>query len=179
MSKHIETFKSWAESFHQDVAAIKQLLESETAHSEARKFAAAALNYLVTRMDLVPDSTVGIGALDDVMVVRACMAMAQGHALGDLPGDAEISIGRLGNDADRVAEFLGRELNDRFRQYVARLTETAVRGRTPQNVVDDEAARKALYADVDEEIKRSVPVVIKDPADAELQLRAYLTHKLK
>jgi hypothetical protein len=46
-------------------------------------------------------------------------------------------------------------------------------------IVADAAARTALYAEVDHEIKRSVPVVVNDPADAELRLKAYLTHKLK
>lgn len=178
MSKHIDTFKSWSESFHQDVEALKQLVESETAHEEARKLAAAALNYLVTRMDLVPDHTAGIGAFDDVMVLRICMSLASSHAFGDLPGEAEYTLGRLGNDAEKLKEFLGRELYDKLRSYCAKLTETIVRGRSPAQIVDDPAARKALYAEVEDELKRAAPVVVEDAEDAELRLKAYLAHKL-
>lgn len=179
MSNAIETLRSWSDTFHQDVDALKKLVEADGAHAEARRLAAAALNYLVTRMDLVPDWAEGIGALDDVMVVRCCVALAHAHPLGDLPGDAEITLARLSNEADRLPDLLGRELADKLKAYCARLTETAVRGRTPGDVVADEAARKALYGDVEEELKKSVPVVVTDPADAELQLKAYLEHKLK
>jgi hypothetical protein len=54
-----------------------------------------------------------------------------------------------------------------------------VRGRAPSQLADDAAARKALYRELDDELKRSVPVVLKDPVDAEVRLKAYLTHKLK
>lgn len=54
-----------------------------------------------------------------------------------------------------------------------------MRGRTPANVLADAAARKALYAEVDDEVKKTVPVVITDAADAEVRLKAYLSHKLK
>jgi len=179
VSKFIETYKSWTESCHADVDALKKLIEFESAHLESRKLAAAALNYLVTRMDLIPDHESGIGALDDVMVIRVCVSLAQAHPLGDLPGDAEYTLGKLGNDSDSLLDFLGGETFGKLKQYCAKLVDASVRGRTPQNIVSDAAARKALYGDVEEELKRSVPVVIKDPADAELRLKAYLSHKLK
>jgi uncharacterized membrane protein YkvA (DUF1232 family) len=179
VSKHIETFKSWSESFHEDVVALKALVEAPQAHVDARKLAAAALNYLVTRMDLVPDHEQGIGALDDVMILRMCVSLASAHPFGDLPGDAEVVLARMANDAERMRGFLGGELFDKLKKYASRLTETAVRGRHPSQIVDDDAARAALYGDVDLELKRSVPVVITDAADAELRLKAYLTHKLK
>ncbi len=179
MSKAIETFKSWAESINQDVAALKTLVESESASLEARKIAAAGLSYLVTRMDLIPDWNEGIGALDDVMVLRVCAQLASAHPMGDLPHDAEITLSTLANDADRLKTLLGFELADKLKKYCTRLVDTAVRGRTPLMAVTETSDRKALFADVDEEVKRSLPAVIKDPADAELQLKAYLQHKLK
>jgi len=178
VSKHIETFKGWSDSFNEDVAALKKLVEHTGAHREARRLAAAALNYLVTRMDLVPDHEQGIGALDDVMVLRTCVSLASTHPFGDLPGDAEITLARLGNDADRIEDFLG-PIYDKLKVYCTKLVDSAVRGRSPSQIIDDAAIRKALYDDVELELKRSVPVVIKDAADAELRLKAYLTHKLK
>ena len=53
-----------------------------------------------------------------------------------------------------------------------------MRGRTPKQIVDEPSARLALYNEVEEEIKRSVPVVVSDPEDAELRLKAYLKQKL-
>ncbi|MCA9676616.1 MAG: DUF1232 domain-containing protein [Kofleriaceae bacterium] len=178
MSKHIQIFKGWAETLRQDADAMKALVESADADEEARKLAAASLSYLVTRMDLVPDWSEGIGALDDVMVLRVCAALVSGHALGSLPSSAEIDLGRMGNDVEKIYDFLGGELLGKLKSYCVKLTESTVRGRTPGVILTDDAARAALYADVEEEIKRSGVVVIADADDAELKLKAYLTHKL-
>jgi len=179
VAKHIDTFKSWADTFRPDVAALKALIESENADLEARKLAAAALSYLVTRMDLIPDWNEGIGVMDDIFVVRVCAQMATAHKLGDLSHDAEVTLGRLANEADKILDFLGGDLYDKLRQHCAKLEDVAVRNRTPKNIIEEGAARLALYAEVEEELKRSVPVVVSDPEDAELRLKSYLKQKLQ
>jgi uncharacterized membrane protein YkvA (DUF1232 family) len=179
VSKHIETFKGWADSFRQDVDAMKAVVASTGADAESRRLAAGALNYLVMKLDLVPDHNEGIGIVDDVMVLRVCAMLATtSHKLGDLAAAAEVSLGRMANEADAVAAFLGTEQYDKLKAYCAKLGETAVRGRTPAQLVADENLRKQLYVEIDDELKRSVPMVVKDPADAELRLKAYLKHKL-
>src|SRR5262245_39816042 len=85
VAKHIETFKSWSETIVADVSALEDLVKAAKADPEARRLAAGALGYLVTRLDLVPDSQEGIGSLDDVMVLRVCSQLATNHNLGDLP----------------------------------------------------------------------------------------------
>jgi len=179
VAKHIQNFKSWSETIVSDVAALEKLVEAEGAEGEARRLAAGALSYLVMRLDLVPDHEQGIGALDDVMVLRVCAQLAGGHGLTGVDEDAEITLSRLANEADQIADFLGTQSYDKLRQYCVKLAETPVRGRHPGQIIADEAARKALFAEVDEEIKKTVPVIITDAEDAELRLKAYLTHKLK
>jgi len=179
VAKHIEIFKSWSETIVTDVAALKAVVEATGAQAEARRLAAGALGYLVTRLDLVPDSQEGIGALDDVMVLRVCAQLAAGHGLDAVDAEAEITLARMANEAETVGRFLGAQAYDNLRAYCAKLAETQVRGRAPATVIADPAARKALFDEVDEQIKRAVPVVIKDPDDAELRLKAYLMHKLK
>jgi uncharacterized membrane protein YkvA (DUF1232 family) len=178
VAKYIDTFKGWTDTFREDVSALKSLLESKDADLEARKLAAAALGYLVTRMDLVPDFNEGIGAFDDVMVLRVTAQLTAGHKLGTLSSESDMALGRLQNEADHIAHFLGKELYDKLRAYTARLADTTVRGRTTLQIVDDDAARAALYAEVEDEIKKSAPVVITDADDAELRFKAYLSHKL-
>ena len=179
MSQHINRFKSWADTFGQDIDALKAVVESAGADAESRRLAAGALSYLVTKLDLVPDHNEGIGIMDDLMVIRVCAQLASNqHKLGELPTQADINIGRLANEAEKIIAFTGDELYDKLKLYCSKLGETAVRGRTPSQVVDDEAARTALYAEIDDELKKSTPVVVKDPADAELRLKSYLTHKL-
>ena len=175
---HIEVFKSWADTIRQDVEAFKALLESTKADEKSRKLAGGALQYLVSKMDLIPDWNEGIGMIDDVMVLRVAAQQAQDLGRGDLPASAEVSFERLSNEAEKIVAFLGGPIYDKLKAYVSKLGETAVRGRTPVTLMEDAALRKTLYGELDLELEKTVPIVINDPADAELRLKAYLTHKL-
>ena len=176
---HIDVFKSWAESIRQDIDALKALLEAPKADAHARRLAGAALSYLVSRMDLIPDWNEGIGVIDDVMVLRVCAQLSADFDRGPLSTNTEIALERMANEAAKIEAFLGGPLYDKLRSYCAHLEDQAVRGRTPQQLMDDAALRKVFYVDLDDELKRTVPIVINDPTDAELRLKAYLTHKLQ
>jgi uncharacterized membrane protein YkvA (DUF1232 family) len=176
---HIEVFKSWAESIRQDIDALKAVLESKQADDHARKLAAGALSYLVSKMDLIPDWNEGIGVIDDVMVLRVCATLMMGHERGPLSSAAEFSLDRMANESEKIEAFLGGPVYDKLKSYCAKLEDVAVRGRAPAQLLDDAAARKAFYAELEDEVKRTVPIVVNDPVDAELRLKAYLTHKLK
>lgn len=176
---HIDVFKGWAETIRQDIDALKALLESTKADASSKKLAGAALSYLVSKMDLIPDWNEGIGVIDDVMVLRVCAQLTQGHERGALPTNAEISLDRMANEADKIEKFLGGPVYDKLKSYCAKLVDQPVRGRTPGDLADDPAKRKALYVELDDEIKKTVPIVVNDPVDAELRLKSYLTQKLK
>lgn len=176
---HIDVFKGWGETIRQDLDAFKVLLESDKADDNSRHLAGAALLYLVSRMDLIPDWNEAIGVLDDVMVLRVCAQLTVTHERGPLPAAAEIALERMANEADKIAEFLGGAIHDKLRAHCARLAEQAVRGRTPAGLAGDAGLRAALYRELEDEIKKSVPIVVDDPADAEVRLKAYLTHKLQ
>jgi len=179
VAEFIETFKGWAETIRQDTEAFKALLESGKADDYSKKLAGGALLYMVSRMDLIPDWNEGIGVLDDVMVLRVCAQLTQNHERGALPTSAEISLDRMANEADQIKVFLGGPLYDKLKAYCAKQGETAVRGRTPTALAEDAAMRKTVAIEIDEELKKSGPVVINDVKDAELRLKAYLTHKLQ
>jgi uncharacterized membrane protein YkvA (DUF1232 family) len=175
---HIDTFKSWAETIRQDIDAYKTLLESDKADERARKLAGGALSYLVSKMDLIPDWNEGIGVIDDVMVLRVCAVLSQDYDRGALAAAAEASLERMANQADTIKEFLGGPIFDKLKQYCSKLGDLKVRGKTVGDVIDDATARATFYQTLDEEIEKTVPIVISDPVDAELRLKAYLTHKL-
>jgi uncharacterized membrane protein YkvA (DUF1232 family) len=174
---HIDVFKGWAETIRQDTDAFKAVLDS-SADARSKRLAGAALSYLVSRMDLIPDWNEGIGVLDDVMVLRVCAQLGKDAARGTLPAPAAASLDRMATEAEQISGFLGPAIYDKLRAYCAKLVDQSVRGRTPGAIAEDADARQALYAEVDDEIKRSVPIVINDAVDAELRLKAYLTHKL-
>jgi uncharacterized membrane protein YkvA (DUF1232 family) len=175
---HIDVFKGWADTIRQDIEAWKALLESTTAEHDARKLAAGTLSYLVSKMDLIPDWNEGIGVIDDVMVLRVSAQLAQDQDRGTLPTSAEVSFERLANEAEKITAFLGSGTYDKLKAYCAKLGESKIRGRSTQLLIDDVAQRKQFYAELDDEMKKTVPIVITDPADAEVRLKAYLTHKL-
>lgn len=176
---HIDVFKSWAETIRQDTEAFKSLLESAKADDHSKKVAASALLYLVSRMDLIPDWNEGIGVIDDVMILRVAAQMTQHHERGPLPTGAEVALDRMANEADKIQAFLGATLYDNLKAYCTKLADQKVRGRGPAELLADAALRKALYVEIDEELKKSIPIVVNDPTDAELRLKAYLTHKLQ
>lgn len=176
---HIDVFKSWAETIRQDIDAFKTLLESNKADDKARKLAGGALSYLVSKMDLIPDWNEGIGVIDDVMVLRVCAAMSQDHDRGGLPASAEAALDRMTNQSEKIQEFLGGPLYDKLKVYCAKLGDVKVRGATVGDLMEDEGKRKSFYVALDEELEKSVPIVVNDPTDAELRLKAYLTHKLQ
>lgn len=175
----IDVFKSWAETIRQDTDAFKALLEATSADERARKLAAGALAYLVSKMDLIPDWNEGIGVIDDVMVLRVCAVLSQDHERGTLPTAAEASLERMANQADKIGTFLGGPIYDKLKAYCAKISDAPVRGMTSTQLLDEAPSRKKLYQAIDEELEKTVPIVINDPADAELRLKAYLTHKLK
>ena len=176
---HIDVFKGWAETIRADIDALKALLEADKASTDARKLAGAALSYLVSKMDLIPDWNEGIGVIDDVMVLRVCAQLSAGYDRGKLPTNAEVNLERMANEADKISAFLGGGVYDKLKQYCSKLAEQAVRGRTPQALTEDASLRKTLYSEVEDELKATVPIVINDPVDAELRLKSYLTQKLK
>jgi uncharacterized membrane protein YkvA (DUF1232 family) len=176
---HIDVFKGWAETIRQDIDAYKAVLESKKADEHSKKLAGGALTYLVSKMDLIPDWNEGIGVIDDVMVLRVCAQLIQDYDRGPLPSNAEFSLDRMANEADKIKAFLGGPIYDKLKSYCSKLEEQGVRGRTPAQLGEDAALRKTFYVELEDELKKTVPIVVNDPADAELRLKAYLTHKLQ
>ena len=182
MANAIETLKTWADTFHQDVDALKALVESEKADLDARKHAAAALNYLVTRMDLIPDWEETCGVIDDAMILRVSAAIAADKGAGadgsGLDGAAGATLARLANEAEVVSEFLGPVLYPKLKKYTTDLVGKEVRGRKPQSVVEDPKLRAMLYAEIEEELRRLPPAPMSDPDGVERTIKNYLSQKL-
>ena len=116
---HIDVFKGWAETIRQDIDAFKTLLESSKADTASKKLAGAALLYMVSRMDLIPDWNEGIGVIDDVMVLRVCAQLTATHNRGDLPASADVALERMANEAEKITAFLGGPLYDKLKAYCA------------------------------------------------------------
>jgi uncharacterized membrane protein YkvA (DUF1232 family) len=169
----------WVKRLPEDVALLGDFLAAPGAPVEARVFAGGALNYLVTRMDLIPDWDERCGMLDDAMVLRTSLELATEHDLGDLSGELVAGLGRLANEAEAVAELLGAPLYQKFRDYVATLATKEVRGRSPMHLARNDKARREFYAEVADELKGLQPLRETDPAKVAHIVRDYFTEKLK
>jgi uncharacterized membrane protein YkvA (DUF1232 family) len=179
VSEHIEHVKEWIKSFRQDVEIVKAVVTAEGVDHGARTYAAAALNYLVTRMDLVPDWNGTIGVLDDVMVLRVCLDLAHAHGVDrQLDPELRARVERLIDDTADIEAFLGSDLYAKLRQHCAGLSKTAVRGRSPEQIVTDQAVRKELFDEIDDDVARMAEASFEDADAIALNFKSYLHHKL-
>ncbi len=180
MSEHVEAFREWVGTIREDVETLEAILDTEAVADDARQFAAAALNYLVTRMDLVPDWEESIGVLDDVMVIRICTELASQRGLDEGLSEAKhiVAVGRLVNEAKRIDEFLGDEVAADLRKYTARLVDTSVRGRGVKTIIENASERAKLYEEVADDLKRMPPAPFADPESLVVKFKSYLQYKL-
>jgi uncharacterized membrane protein YkvA (DUF1232 family) len=178
VTAHMDRMKSWIDSFASDVLAVQTLLAEDKASDEARLLAASALNYLVTRLDLIPDWEETCGILDDAMILRLAMAQAADKELGGLSGDALHTVARLANEVEVVREFLGADLYPRLKKYAEELLHTVVRNRSPRALVDDAKARRHLFDEIKDELKRLPPAPMSDPDRVARTIKNYLSQKL-
>lgn len=173
------TLKDWVNSWREDVDTLKRAVSAEKASKDLRRQAAAALNYLVSRMDLIPDWEPVIGMLDDVMVARVCAAAAMRSGEEGLDERTSMELSRLADQEDLIQEILGGDLFRKLRTYCDQLADQSVRGRTPSVVVSDAKMRAELFADVEDAVKKAKLAKITDPADTAAKLKRYLSAKLK
>lgn len=179
-SEHIAVFKEWVSTIREDIETLKAVVSSPQVDKEARCYAAGALNYLITRMDLVPDWEESVGVMDDVMVIRLCLELASQHGLDDALEDSDhiVAVGRLLNEARRIEAFLGSELHAELRKHCARLTDQVVRGRGVAGIVDSEEEQQQLFSEVEADLKRMPPAAFADPEALAVKFKSYLHHKL-
>lgn len=173
--------QGWIDGFAADVKTVEGLLAEPGASGPARVIAAAALSYMVTKLDLVPDWEEALGVVDDAMVLRVGCALASERGLGKLPEELERKVAALANQADAVDAVIGPELAPLFRKYVANLElpSNVVRGRTAAQLVENAQLREKLSSEVAEELRKLPPKALADEAAGTKILMNYLTTKLK
>ncbi len=139
----LDTFPEWLRSLGTDARDLAALLEADAIPETNRRHVAGALNYLFKSLDLIPDGIEDLGFLDDAFVLR----VAAKNALDGLPGDAPDVLTRLAKGADLVSELLGDDY-PRLAKYVGSLVNGAARGRTTDEIVQNEEIRSAFLTEV-------------------------------
>lgn len=141
----LNTFPEWLRTLAADAADMSKLLASETAPVSSRRYVAAALNYLFKSLDLIPDGIEDLGFLDDAFVLRVASALAIDEAPA-VRAEAPV-LTRLAGDKALIVELLGKDYG-RLERYVRDLTRGAARGRTVDEILDDDGTRNAFLNEV-------------------------------
>jgi uncharacterized membrane protein YkvA (DUF1232 family) len=141
----LNTFPEWLRTLAADATDMSTLLASASASTSSRRYVAAGLNYLFKSLDLIPDGIEDLGFLDDAFVLRVAASLA----IEDSPevrSEAPV-LTRLAADKALIVELLGKDYG-RLERYVKDLTKGAARGRTVDEIVDDDGSRTAFLHEV-------------------------------
>lgn len=163
-----------------DVQFTWRMMEDAKAMKpQGRRYLAAAMSYILTQLDLIPDHE-NAGAIDDAMVIRIAWGLASEHA-ADLSSRDQQDIARLCREEEDIQQFVGAAMFDKLKRYVVELAEKTVRGRSTDHILSDEKVRKDMKKEIDVVMKKlKAPVAMDDDqADAlERQIQSYLKMKL-
>ena len=179
--EHFAAFKEWVSTIREDIETLEDIVGSDKVARDARIYLAASLNYLVTRIDLVPDWEESVGVLDDVIVLRIMIELASQHGLDEGLEDSGniVAVGRLLNEGKRIEQFLGSELNAALRKYCVKLTDEVVRGRSCSTIVDNADQRKKLFVEIEQDLRRMPAAPFTDPEALAVTFKSHLAYKLK
>ncbi len=176
--RYLELFPAWLRSLGEDAAAFAEIIQGS--HAEpVKQYAAAGLNYLFKSLDLIPDGIDDLGFCDDAFVLRvaASLAVEGNPPAHDDAGTPAGTLSRLASDTAALREFLGDDY-PRLEAYVRTLRKGAARGRTVDDILNDEAIRTAFLAEVAAWAQSfQAPSFTRDPKTL-IKLRAFLSAKL-
>jgi uncharacterized membrane protein YkvA (DUF1232 family) len=113
----------------------------------AQRLLIGALNYGLDNLDMFPDHFKGLGVADDAIVIRLAAKLAAAA------GATHASVVALANEAVEVEKVFD-DLVARLEQFVAKLPDREVRGRTADKILSHKDTRIMFEADVGREAKR-------------------------
>jgi len=170
--KYLEMFPEWLRTLGEDAATLGTIVGGDASESTKRNVV-AGLNYIFKSLDLIPDGIDDLGFMDDAFVLRVAAGLA-------VEADAAAKTGvieRLAMDARSVKEFLGDDYA-RLETYVKGLHKGAARGRTVDDVIEDESQRKEFLHEVAAWAKEyQAPTFTRDVKTL-LKLKSFLNAKL-
>ncbi len=180
MSEGIIKFRQYVEALPGDIRELLALAGDAKLPKPARRWAVAALNYVLLNLDLVPDWVPVIGLCDDTAVMRVAMGILADQDVPGMPVERVATVGRLANEADAVRDFLGPELAETFRRYVESLADREIQGRRPDQILRDDKSFGLWKRDVEAMLKAHRPDLrpMQDPDKISRDLLSYFRAKL-
>jgi len=170
--RYLELFPAWLRSLGEDVAAFGEIIKG--GHSDpVKQYAAAGLNYLFKSLDLIPDGIDDLGFCDDAFVLRVAASLA----IREEETASDDVLHRLASDTVALQDFLGEDYA-RLEDYVKTLRKGAARGRTVDDILNDESIRASFLSEVAAwSLSFQAPSFTRDPKTL-IKLRAFLSAKL-
>jgi uncharacterized membrane protein YkvA (DUF1232 family) len=180
MDERAQKLRQYLESLPRDVRDILVLAEDTALPQPARRLAVAALNYLLLRLDLVPDWVPMLGLCDDAAVLRVAMASLADLETTALPAERMVTVGRLANEADALRDLLGDELYESLRRYVDARGGREIQGRKPDSILGQKRVLETWKRDIEGVLKDYRPDLspMKDPDKVTRDLLSYFRAKL-
>jgi len=176
-AKHLDLFPAWLRSLGDDAEQLGDMIGEATLPGSSRQAIAGALNYLFKSLDLIPDGIDDIGFLDDAFVLRVGADIACREDVSELDADKLRNLNRLSNDAEALREFLGKDY-ERLEAYVNGLRKGAARGRSVQDIIEDDKTREDFLSDVRGFSKTYEPPTFRREEKNLIKLRAFFDAKL-
>ncbi len=174
---YLDTFPNWLRNLGHDAEELGELLTVDSMARDAREAIAGGLNYLFKSLDLIPDGIDDIGYLDDAFVLRVAAEMASHEDTGTANADQLEVLSRLTEECETVRAFLGDDF-PRLEAYVKGLRNGAARGRSVNDILDEEEVRRDFLSDI-----RGFAKTYESPSFAReeknlIKLRAFFDAKL-
>jgi uncharacterized membrane protein YkvA (DUF1232 family) len=173
LNRYLDVFPAWLRTLGEDAKSLGAVVTSGE-NDEVRRYATAGLNYIFKSLDLIADGVEDIGLCDDAFVIRVAASLACAE---DAAARKE-AVGRLADDAQLVADFLGPDDYARLVEYVKALRKRDARGRTVEDIMTDESVRRSFLHEVDAwAAQYQVPSFTRDVKTL-IKLKAFLSAKL-
>jgi uncharacterized membrane protein YkvA (DUF1232 family) len=174
-SQYLEAFALWLRRLPDDARVLAEALYDASLPSAQRAQVAAALNYLVKSLDLIPEGIEDLGFVDDAFVLRV---VAAGIVSASSTAERANPVLRdLAGDAALIEQFLGADFS-RLVQYAKGLDPTTPSGRSVDAIVGDPAVRDEFCQELRAWAVSYRPPALPRDSKSLIKLRAFLGTKL-
>lgn len=172
----LDQFPEWLRALATDATEMSNAVaDVASVNHVAAAQIVGGLNYLFKSLDLISDGIEDLGFLDDAFVLRVAAA----QALREAPalGASRPALSRLADDTKLIAALLGKDYA-RLENYVKTLRSGASRGRSVDDILNDEQAGAVFLHEVTGWASSySVPSFSRDEKNL-VKLKSFLLAKL-
>lgn len=173
--QYLDAFPLWLRNLGDDARAVSKLVGDPSVSESTRRYLVGSLNYLFKSLDLISDGIEDIGFLDDAFVLR----VAADLAIREAPEGSEASepLSRLAADVPLIRGLLD-SIHPRLEAYVARLRTGSARGRSVDDILNDDALRADFINEVEGwAVSYEAPTFSNDEKNL-VKLRSFLATQL-